>query len=36
MFTGQLGKRIQIAHLLLKVFIGAVKPEALTCATVDA
>jgi hypothetical protein len=34
--TGHLGKRIQVAHLLLKVFIGTVKPEALTCATVNA
>jgi hypothetical protein len=34
--TGHLGKRIQVAHLLLKIFIGAVKPEALTCAPVNA
>ena len=34
--TGHLGKRIQVAHLLLKIFIGTVKPEALTCAPVNA
>ena len=34
--TGHLGKRIQVAHLLLKVFIGTVKPEALSCAPVNA
>ena len=32
--TGHLGKRIQEAHLLLKIFIGTVKPEALSCAPV--
>jgi len=30
-----LGKRIQVAHLLLKILIGAIKPEALGCATVN-
>jgi hypothetical protein len=34
--TGHLGKRIQVAHLLLKVFIGTVKPEALSYAPVNA
>ena len=34
--AGHLGKRIQVAHLLLKVFTGTVKPEALTCAPVNA
>jgi hypothetical protein len=34
--TGHLGKRIQVAHLLLKIFIGTVKPEALSCAPVNA
>jgi hypothetical protein len=31
-----LGKRIQIAHLVLKVFTGTLKPEALSCAPVNA
>jgi hypothetical protein len=34
--AGHLGKRIQVAHLLLKIFIGTVKPEALSCAPVNA
>jgi hypothetical protein len=34
--TGHLGKRIHVAHLLLKIFIGTVKPEALSCAPVNA
>jgi hypothetical protein len=34
--TGQFGKRIQVAHLLLKIFIGIVKPEAPNCAPVNA
>jgi hypothetical protein len=34
--TGHLGKRIQVAHLLLKIFTGTVKPEALSCAPVNA
>jgi hypothetical protein len=34
--TGHLGKRIQVAHLLFKIFIGTVKPEALSCAPVNA
>ena len=34
--TGHLGKQIQVAHLLLKIFIGTVKPEALSCAPVNA
>jgi hypothetical protein len=36
LFTGHLGKCIQVAHLLLKVFTGTVKPETLTCAPVNA
>jgi len=36
LITGHLGKRNQVAHLLLKIFIGAVKPEALSCAPVNA
>jgi hypothetical protein len=36
LLTGHLGKRIQVAHLLLKVFISTVKPEAPTCTTVNA
>jgi len=35
LLTGHLGKRIEILHLLLKVFIGTVKPEPLTCAPVN-
>jgi hypothetical protein len=31
-----LGKRFQVAHLLLKAFACTVKPEALTCAPVNA
>jgi len=34
--TGHLGKRIQVTHLLLNVFIGTVKPEAFTCSPVNA
>jgi hypothetical protein len=34
--TCHLGKRIQVAHLLLKIFIGTVKPESLVCAAVNA
>jgi len=34
--TCNLGKRIQVAQLVLKVFTGAVKPEALSCAPVNA
>jgi hypothetical protein len=33
--TGHLGKRIQVAHLLLKTFTGAVKPKALRCTPVN-
>jgi hypothetical protein len=33
--TGHLGKRVQVAHLVHKVFIGTVKPEALSCAPVN-
>ena len=33
--TCHLGKRIQVAHLLLNIFIGPVKPEALACAPVN-
>jgi hypothetical protein len=33
--TCHLGKRIQVAHLPLKIFIGTVKPEALSCAPVN-
>jgi hypothetical protein len=34
--TGHLAKRIQVAHLSLKIFIGTVKPESLTCTPVNA
>ena len=34
--TCHLGKRIQVAHLLLKIFIGTVKPETSSCAPVNA
>jgi hypothetical protein len=34
--TRHLGKRIQVAHLLLKIFIGTVKPEALSWTPVNA
>ena len=34
--TCHFGKRIQVTHLLLKIFIGTVKPEALSCAPVNA
>ena len=34
--TGHLGKQVEVAHLLLKTFIGTVKPEALSCAPVNA
>ena len=34
--TGHPGKRIQVAHLLLKIFLGTLKPEALSCAPVNA
>jgi len=34
--TGYLGKRIEVAHLLLKIFIGTVKPEAPACTPVNA
>ena len=34
--TGHLGKRIQVAHLPPKVLIGTGKPEALSCAAVNA
>jgi hypothetical protein len=34
--TGHLGKRIQVAHLLLKVLVGTIKPEALSCTPVNA
>jgi hypothetical protein len=34
--AGHLGKQIQVAYLLLKVFTGTVKPEALTCTPVNA
>jgi hypothetical protein len=34
--TGHLGKQVEVAHLLLEIFIGAVKPEALSCAPVNA
>jgi hypothetical protein len=33
--AGHLGKRIQVAHLPLKIFIGIIKPEALSCAPVN-
>ena len=33
--TCHFGKRIQVAHLLLKIFIGTPKPEALSCAPVN-
>ena len=33
--AGHLGKRLQVAHLALKILIGAVKPKALSCATVN-
>ena len=33
--TCHLGKRIQVTHLLLKIFSGTVKPEALSCAPVN-
>jgi hypothetical protein len=36
LLTGHLGKRIQVAHLLLEIFVGTVKPEALSCAPVNA
>ena len=36
LLTGHLGKRIQVAHLLLNIFTGTVKPEALSCAPVNA
>ena len=36
LLTGHLGKRIQVTHLLLKVFIGTVKPEASRCSPVNA
>jgi hypothetical protein len=34
--TSHLGKRIQVAHLVLKVLIGTVKPIALHCTPVNA
>src|ERR1035437_4579158 len=34
--TGHLGKRIQVAHLLLNIFTGTAKPEALRCSPVNA
>ena len=34
--TGHLGKRSQVAHLLLNIFIATLKPEALSCAPVNA
>jgi hypothetical protein len=34
--TGHLGERIQVAHLLLNIFIGTVKPIALSCTPVNA
>jgi hypothetical protein len=34
--TGYLGKWIQVPHLVLKVFIGTGKPEALSCTPVNA
>ena len=36
LFMGQFGKRIQVTHLLLKVFTGTVKPKALRCTPVNA
>jgi len=36
LFTCHFGKRIQVAHLLLNIFIGTLKPEALSCAPVNA
>ena len=34
--TGHLGKRSQVGHLLLNVFIGTVKPEAFARSPVNA
>ena len=34
--TGHLGKRIQVTHLALNIFPSTVKPEALSCAPVNA
>ena len=36
LLSRHLGKRIQVAHLLLKTFTGTVKPEAVSCAPVNA
>jgi len=33
--TGHLRKRIQVTHLVLKLFISTLKPEALSCPTVN-
>src|ERR1035437_8956582 len=35
LLTGHLGKRIQVTHLLVKIFIGTIKPEPLSCAPVN-
>jgi hypothetical protein len=35
LLTGHLGKRIQIAHLLLKIFIDTVKPKAFARSPVN-
>jgi hypothetical protein len=34
--SGHLGKRLQVAHLLLKTFSGTIKPEPLSCTPVNA
>jgi hypothetical protein len=36
LLTLHLAKRIQVAHLLLKIFLSTLKPEALSCAPVNA
>jgi hypothetical protein len=35
LLASNFGKRIQVAHLLLKFFTGTLKPEALRCAPVN-
>src|ERR1039458_7242290 len=35
LLTCHLGKRIQVAHLLLKTFTGTIKPKALICSPVN-
>ena len=34
--TCHLGKQVEVAHLLLKIFTGTVKPEALSCTPLNA